>query len=700
MKFISTRRASPVIHGNDKPWQYDLFHHLPEEVPENSKAYKEYLIDNNIVIDVEWWNEQKRRCEQGIDIPNAIEKGGNAYVDEVDVFWNDSLIADRYLDEYDYLIPPNSCYIPSHKLLIENKTIHITGRHYFYLNFWPIFRNRDDVARKDILPPKFIDIDFFFFRRMEIMVELVKDDLEMKGRQVGISEKFALMLGFNFTFFKASVNIVVGGESADADHTMENTQRGLKYLINTQFYKERDKSTSDFWRAKYFRSEIRSISAKDNAQAVSRFSPTLLICEEIGKWKKGLLKELKQFVDVSTQAENKKTGYIILGGTGGDMEAGAADAEDMAYNPETVNVLEFKNIFDKDNTVFSKTCHFISSMYFRVIDNDGNSDVVLGKKAVLEERAKLKGKDKYTHTTQRALYLGDAFMVNTGGYFGEEVAMWCNERMSFIRTHESEQVIERGWLRWKNRSNKWEGVYFEPDEDGPFKIYEHPQVDIDNKVYHNLYVTSTDSYDQDESYTTTSQGACGVKKRFLNSDSIYNTIVALIVERPETSVGGKDVFYEYTALLTMYYNSKNLIEWSKILIFEWYARNGLESLLKERPEFVLSKMINKTQTTNYYGIDPSTKPSWLKLMADYLKVKENIDKCYFPELLKAWATFKYIPGNSSGKYNCDRTIMTSLLETYEEDIREMEVMSDSEIDNDVALPTYKVSDSGELVMSL
>jgi len=73
------------------PFEHDLFNHNPEEVPENINALKEYLIDNSIVTDTEWWNEQHSRCMNGITIPNAIEKGGNAYVDEVDCFWNDSL---------------------------------------------------------------------------------------------------------------------------------------------------------------------------------------------------------------------------------------------------------------------------------------------------------------------------------------------------------------------------------------------------------------------------------------------------------------------------------------------------------------------------------------------------------------------------------------------------------------------------------
>ena len=184
----------------------------------------------------------------------------------------------------------------------------------------------------------------------------------------------------------------------------------------------------------------------------------------------------------------------------------------------------------------------------------------------------------------------------------------------------------------------------------------------------------------------------GVKKRFLTAESTYNQHVAGVVERPSTAEGGKNLFYEHTALLSMYYFGKNLIEWSKILIIEWYIRNNLEAALKERPEFVLARMIERSQATNFYGIDPSTKPHWLVKMADYLNVKENIDKCYFPELLKAWAKFKYAPGKI--RYNCDITISTSLLEIFGEDIREMEVISDSELAEDDPMPVYVMSNDG------
>ena len=432
MIFKQTNRASPVIYGNMVPWEHDLYHHPIESIPESTVQFREYVADHHIVTDKEYWNEQYNRCVKGIWIPDAIDHGGDAYIDEKHCFWNETN-KDRYLEKYDCYVPPNSVYVPQYDLIIKDRTIHITGEHYFYLNFWKIFRKVDGEKRKDVLHPKFLDMDFMFYRRMEMMIEQEKDDIEAKSRQKGFSEKLANKLGYSFTFIRSSLNIVAGGMSDDADHTMENAQRGLKGLINTQFYKERSKSKSDYWKARHFGSELRSISCKDNAQAISRFTPSLIIYEEVGKWKQGLISQAREFVDVSLQAENTKTGYAIYIGTGGDMEEGAADLQDFHYEPDSINALAFENEWDRDSNITSKSGHFTPADLFKVIDEDGNSLKEKGKQAVLEERALKKAKDKYTHVTQQALFASDAFLIKTGGYFGEEIAQWCNERLSIYR---------------------------------------------------------------------------------------------------------------------------------------------------------------------------------------------------------------------------------------------------------------------------
>ena len=39
---------------DDKPWEYDLFHHSIESVPESPKLYQEYCQDHHVVVDVDY----------------------------------------------------------------------------------------------------------------------------------------------------------------------------------------------------------------------------------------------------------------------------------------------------------------------------------------------------------------------------------------------------------------------------------------------------------------------------------------------------------------------------------------------------------------------------------------------------------------------------------------------------------------------
>jgi hypothetical protein len=149
-------------------------------------------------------------------------------------------------------------------------------------------------------------------------------------------------------------------------------------------------------------------------------------------------------------------------------------------------------------------------------------------------------------------------------------------------------------------------------------------------------------------------------------------------------------------MLCIAYNAINLIEYSKILIMDYYVKNGFSSLMKLRPEFVTANMVTVSKTTNRYGIDPSTKPEWLKMQKKYLSDKRNIENCDFIELLDAWAKFKYDP--SGKRYNCDVTIATSLCTVCEEDEKELEVSNSVEVKEEKR-PLFYVKDRyGNLVM--
>lgn len=640
MLFVDTKRFSPVIFERDLPGQYDYFHLKPEEIN------KDFLDTGNYEIDEDWWEKQYERCINGYSVKDAIIQGGDCFIDGKDCIWYPD--GDMYFKQYD--------------LLIKNKTIKISGRMYFYLNFWPIYAKLKGKKIKGLTNPRFTDLDFLFARRIELMLERERDSLETKSRQKGFSEKAGgMILGYNYTFIDASVNLIVGGADADADHTMENCIRGLNYLQNTQFYKERAKggNSSDLVKSKNTGSEIRSLTAYNNPQTVARFTPYWVIWEEIGKWSKGLLPQAKEFAKPAQEAEGTKTGFNTYIGTGGDMEAGAFDAEEMFYAPEANGLLEFDDLWEEDEeSAYSgaKVAHFTPAYMFLIVDEDGNSLKNESIKKVLYDRSLKKTKDKFVHTTQFPLYVNHMFLISSGGFFGKEKIQKLNERIAQIRVKRNENIAFRVDLDWIDRHDYTKGVKEVEDPEGPFLIIEKPRTDDYGRVYENLYKGATDSYDKDEANNSTSLGSCTVAKGFLNANEVYNNWVARLTIRPDKFEGGSKKFYEKTAQLCMYYSAINLIEWSNIRIFDWYDDNGLSYMLKERPRFVTANWFKDSKVENRYGIDPNSKSHWLKMLDDFLDDSVISNMCDI-EQIRAFAKFRYDPQK---KYNCDITISSAL----------------------------------------
>ena len=629
------------------PHSDDLYHRPVPDVPKLPRERAAYIIDNNIVTDEYWWMEQYKRCLFGYDVPNAINKGGDAFVDGVDCYWSG-----------------NDCYIPQYDWTFKDRMVHISGRHYFYLNFWPIYGLDEALGYKTVIVPRFLDMDFFFYRRIEMMREQAKDSQDLKGRQLGFSEKGAGgVLGWNYTFVPASVNLIIGGQETDAEHTMENCERGLSDLVNTQFYLDRAKGgdSSSLLKSKETKSEIRVLTARDNHQTASRYTPYFVWYEEIGKGKELWSVKTAKFVEPSLKQGVQKTGYQIFIGTGGDMLAGAIDLEKRHFNPDRYNILSFNNIFERpdDSSLISeRTGHFTAKWMFKVIDKDGNSLKKESFKALDEEEKNLDPTDRYIHMTQNARYASDAFLISGGGYFGEHIVQLMNSRKAYINTHPGSVRHIACDLFWKDPKNPFKGVDWKANDEGFCHIFEIPSTNQDGLVYGNLYKAATDSYDQDEALSSPSKGSIVVKKLFLDVNETSNKYVARITERPETAKGGSELFYEHTAMVCVMYNAINLIEYSKIRIFDWYIKNGFESLLKERPEFIMAAMIQKTVTINRYGIDPASKPHWLAYLKDDLTA-DAIEKIDDVDLLSFLIKFKYDP--SGKRYNCDVTICVALL---------------------------------------
>lgn len=642
--FVNTKRFSPVIYDKD------------EAMPD--RDHPEYET---------WWEEQYRRCIMGYLVPNATKRG---------------------------------------------HTIWIPGRLYFYLNFWVIFAKLDDQDRKDKRNPKFTSLDYFKFMVLEMMFCFKKDGMFPKSRQKGFSEYGASNIAYNFIFLPGSVNVIVAGQGDYAEKTMQNVIGGLNNLGESEFYKRRKPDRNDYLKATYtevwedpetgekrtlvkgYGSEVYCITALNNTQAVSRLSPFFVLYEEIGKWKQGTLKETSEFVRPSLKAEGVKTGYQMFIGTGGDMDESVADVQEMAYSPSSFDLLEFDNIWEENQIqVTGKVAAFVPSYEFEIIDEDGNSLIEESKQSILAEWAIKNSTERYRAMTQKPFYLSQMFMMTSGGFFGEEALMRLNDKKRQILIDKSLQIAFKARLEWKDSTDWGKGVECHPDEDGEFIIQQTPECDTKGIVWVNLYNAGTDSYDKDESNTSFSKGSCTIWKNVKDANHTGRHWVARITQRPSEEEGGAYKFYENTIKLCIYYgHCLNTIEYSNILIFDYYKRKGFEYLLKERPEMVISQRVQDAQASQRYGVEPSFVPHGLNMLRDEVK-RDNfalIDKLFDIEIIEAFGKFKRVKG-----YNCDITISCALNIISAVEDEEVGVYSESEEEDD-DFGGYKLDNNGNI----
>ena len=551
----------------------------------------------------------------------------------------------------------------------------ISGEYYFYLNFWKIRGEVGNTGRKDLISPRFLDMDFEFYAEVEKARAMGKNMCVAKRRQVGFSEKTASMVGREYTFFDHSQSLILGGEEKYSNATMRMVIRGLNSLKNTEFYKRRMPDGLDYIQAKYkvieegvptwkgSFSEIYNITCKNNPQATVGKSPSFVLCEESGKF--AGLRSTYRYLQPSMEANFKKTGFCIMIGTGGNMEAGAEELEDVFYNPEVFDMMEYDNNWGEG---FSdkKIGYFVPAWKFAVIDENGNSLKEPSLELVNKKREEARGSKDPSNwiqvITQMPLNPEECFMRTGGNMF--DIAK-LNARLASIRnSRELSNSAQKGELDWiRDSLGIIKGVQWNSDPNGKFIIYEHPMKDDQGNTFLNLYKGATDSYDKDEANTSSSKGSCQIFKTFKDINTTSRKYVARITERPQKS----DDFYEMSAKLCFYYSAPNLIEWSNIGIFKWYEGKGLGHYLKERPRVAYANS-KDSKVNNRFGIDPSTKQYWLARYRDY--IKDNVEKMDDIDQIVAAINFRDEKG-----YNCDITISSALCIVHEEDDMNIEVKS-------------------------
>lgn len=552
--------------------------------------------------------------------------------------------------------------------------IRITGPYYFFLNFWKIRGINKKTKRKDYVNPDFLAMDFDFFNEWEKARENEQDFLVGKRRQTGFTEKEAALCGHNFTFFPSSQTVIACGIEKYGMEVYNRLLKGLNLLKKTEFG-HRAMYEGDVYVAKHkvlleeednvqwlFEgsfSEIHMRTCKNSDQALVGLSPDLIVWEESGLFNGRLIANYN-YIKPALKTLDKKTGFCLFIGTGGEMSTGAEQLEELFFNPEVHNIRSYPDIYYEgyvpgNEDVVRKIAYFVPAWRFKCVDDDGNDDKDKALEIIHRDRKQAlnqKGKNGYIiQITQFPLNPDEMFMRTGENGFNIEK---LNQRLAFLRKHpELAHFWETGRLEWiRDNKGKITGVEFVPDPNGWIRIFEHPAWQREGSKApqkFGLYKSATDSYDKNEALSSSSLGSMSIIKTFMSmSEPFANTYVARITCRPPTA----DEFYEMTAKACVYYYCYNLIEWSNIGIFGWYERNGFSHYLKERPRIAYAN-VKESKVNNRFGIDPNTKGFWITSYADY--IEKYIDNMYDEEQIKRAIAYRDDP-----KYNCDITISSSI----------------------------------------
>lgn len=605
--FVNTRLLSPVILDG------------LTQAPEGSYEW------------VEWWEEQQRRCLNGYKVGDC----------------------------------------------------EITGYHYFYLNFWRIRSEKEGRMGKVLQAPRFLDMDHEFFWEMQKAMEAGEDMLVLKARQRGFSYKSSCIGGYDFSLIPDSYTIISSGNEEFGQSTFRMIKNGLDGLVKTEFYKNRLPDKESYIQAAYkavdeegreaiegYMGVVHRITATTPQANIGK-SASKVIYEEGGKFIG--IKQTKAYTDPGMEVGGRKVGFQLIIATGGEENESIEEIRDMIYDPHTYGLRSYDNTHAADvgEEMFmegprKRVAYFVPAWKFRIIDKEGNS---LKEESIadIQRVRRLKGADKdaiLKERTQNPLTIEEALMVPDGNVF--DVARLYARLTEILQSEELQARTRKGNIHWTyNDRGEISGAEWEDNLIGPYIMTEPPvrtgmlPDGTGGQVPSDLYIAATDSYDRDKTASVNGSFGCIKVYKLFNRDLSDGTMelpVCSLTHRPETA----KEFYEMTAkMCVLYGNAPNLVEYSNLLIFDWYQQNGFEHLLKERPMVAYAGVIN-SNVQNRYGVDPQVKPYAIQAAVDW--VRENAHKLDDVQFIRRLIRYRRDPN-----YNCDETMAFAWLITHRND---------------------------------
>lgn len=590
---------------------------------------------------------------------------------------------------------------------------YITGYHYFYLNYSPIYTikaeqytdrggNKRTRRIRSLSFPSFWDYDAYYYYTIEAAEDVGKHLAVLKCRKRGYSFKGASMLVRNYELIPGSKNFAVASEQkyligdglltkawAIMDFCDRNTAWAKQRLKSTNMertsgFKIKDefgKETEDG-----YMSSIIGITLKNDAERIRGTRGKLILWEEAGKFAD--IKEAWSIARSSLESDDGVAfGTQIAFGTGGTEGVDFEGLKDMFFHPDSYNIYSQPNIWD-DNAE-ETNCGFFCPQWSNMegfdekgnqifMDKDGNSlrelsikECVKQRKEVQDGRGDQQLLDRFI--AERPLKPAEAVLELGGNIFPRKQLLdQLNRLRTNIKLQNMKHVVDLSWDgdgKVKATEKKSGDITTYPlksgeKPEGSVVIWEYP---IINPPY-GLYIAGLDPYDQNESGTN-SLGSIIIYKRFKAGEAWTDTIVAEYSGRPGTA----DEYYENVRKLLIFYNARCLYENEKIGIYQHFVNKHCDYLLADQPDKVIAQIFRDSRVNRKKGCHMTKQVrqfaeekinEWLR--EEYAPGHPNLERIYSEPLLEELIM-------TNGERNVDRVIALCMVMIYREELYQLKV---------------------------
>lgn len=601
----------------------------------------------------------------------------------------------------------------------------ITGYNYFYLNYSPIMRLKEEEytdregnlrkRRQRILEfPSFWDYDYYYFCAIEQAELEGKHMAVLKCRQRGYSFKGGSMLVRNYMLIPGSKNFAIASEQkfliGDGlltkawqimDFLDKHTAWAKQRLVSTRMERTSGyKITDEFGKQteQGYLSSITGITLKNDPERVRGTRAKLVLWEEGGKFPSLLDAWRIEQPSVETD-DGKAFGLMIAFGTGGTEGASFEGLKELFYKPKSYNVLSFPNIWDegRENT----ECAFFVPAYSNLesfdddgnqvyMDRDGNSYKEKAIENLIDQRNKVRDGGASQQSidrfiSERPIRPAEAVLELGKNIFPRKLLM---DQLTRIRTNKKLQSMKHI-------------VDLEWDGNGQVKATEKPSGDITNYPLKKgdkphgsvviweypvkdpplgLYIGGCDPYDHDDSFTN-SLGSTFIFKRVRAGEAWTDVIVAEYSGRPDTA----EEYYENVRKLLTFYNARLLFENERKGIYPYFTNKHCDYLLADQPDKIISEVFKDSKVQRRKGCHMTKQIraygeglilEWL--LDEFEEGHPNVERVYSEPLIEELI-------ENDGVRNVDRVIALCMVMIYREELYQVKVSSAKEQNKQVEL---------------